>query len=683
MTEIRRKNNFFYQKRYSVIIIFCVTLAVYANTLNNQFTNWDDVALIINNERIRSLDLKNIQTIFDFHAHGTYQPVRVLSYAIDYHFWKFNPVGYHIHSILLHAFASVFLYFFLYHILPLIRGMEKIDDKTAKYVAFFTALVFAVHPLSVEVVTWLSGRKYVLLSFFSFFSLYLFAKSFKARSGRFYLISGSVFLSVLAALSSPFGIIFPLIVFVCIFSMDESNNPVYVLNNHKAVWLPYCAVFVPVFLKLWTALVRVSPGGTGPGTGHFEGNSLYTLWTMLRVLFDYVRNIFFPFWLNIRYPDLVSQSFMEYKIITVITIIAVMAGIILWNLKKGDKKLFFCIAWFIVFWLPVSNIIPISTKMADRYIYMAFPGLLLFSLYVFPLFNVLAKKIHIPAAMVSMIAVILIVCYFGPLTIRRNLFWKDSGTLWSESLRMFQDNAIAHNNLGVHLLYFEKEYQKAEHHFSEAIRLKPESLEPYENLYETYLMQGQYGRAVTCGKKVIQRFPGNAGWHYKTGFVLAEMKKHEEAIHYYQKAIYLDADFTEALYYSGVSFSELGNEKKAEEYYRKVLKTNSVYVAAINNLGTLLIKKKDFDEARVLFEKAINSGKNDVNIYFNLGVVFSLKKKPDQAVKCFFKVIDLNPEDAVANFLAGKELLKLGEKKDGKRYIQTARQLDPDNSNFY
>ena len=684
MTEVQKKINFFNQKRYSVIIIFCVTLAVYANTLHNQFTNWDDVNLIVNNELIRSLDVENIKAIFDFRAQGTYQPVRVLSYAIDYHFWKFNPVGYHIHSILLHAFASIFLYLGLLRIIPGIRGMEQVEHEIVQYAALFTALVFAVHPLNTEAVTWLSGRKYVLLSFFSFFSLYLFAEGFKERAGQYRLISGAVFLAVLAALSSPFGVIFPMIVLICIFSMDESNNPVYILNNHKAVWLPYCVIFIPVFLKLWTALVKINPGGIGPGMGHFEGNSLYTLWTMLRVLFDYVRNIFFPFWLNIRYPDLVSQSFMEYKIITAITIIAVIAVIILWNLKKGDKRLFFCIAWFIIFWLPVSNIIPISTKMADRYIYMAFPGLvLLFSLYVFPLFNVAAKKTYISGAVVSMIAVLLIVCYFAPFTIARNRTWKDSGTLWAESLRMFSDNAIAHNNLGVHLLYFEKEYQKAEHHFTEAIRLKPESLEPYENLYAVFLTQGQYGRAAACGKTVIQRFPGNAVWYYKTGFALAEMKKHEEAIYCYQKAIDIDADFTEALYYSGVSFSEQGDDKKAEEYFRKVLKKDSVHAASINNLGTLLIKKRNFDEARVLFEKAINSGKKDANIYFNLGVVFSLEQKPDQAVKYFLKVIDLNPEDAVANFLAGKELLKLEKEKDGNRYIQAARQLDPDNSNFY
>jgi protein O-mannosyl-transferase len=654
MTKIQIKNNLFNQKRYSVIIIFFLILAVYANTLHNQFTNWDDTNLIVNNELIRSLDFKNIKAIFDFRAQGTYQPVRVLSYAIDYHFWKLNPFGYHIHSILLHAFASIFLYLGLLRIIPGIRGMEKAEQSIVQYVAFFTALVFAVHPLSVEAVTWLSGRKYVLLSFFSFFSLYLFAESFKAKAGQFCLISGSVFLSVLAAFSSPFGVIFPLIVFICVFSMDESNNPVCVLNNHKAVWLPYCVIFVPVFLKLWTTLVKINPGGTGPGTGHFEGNSLYTLWTMLRVLFDYVRNIVFPFWLNIRYPDFVSQSFMEYKIITVITIIAVIVVIILRNFKKGDKRLFFCIAWFIFFWLPVSNIIPISTKMADRYMYMAFPGLvLLFSLYVFPLFNVAAKKIHISGAIVSMIAVLLMVCYLVPFSLARNRAWKDSGTLWSASLKTYPHNAIAHNNLGLHLLYLDRKPELAMMHFKEAIRLKPESTQPRENLYDIFILQKQYMKAVECAKKLVAMTPDNAEWYNK----------------------------------SGAAFDALGNIKQAEEYYRKALKQDPGHLKTINNLASLLIAQKRYNDAEIVLDKVLASktknGRTNINIYFNLGVIFSLKQKPEQAAEYFLKVIDINPEDAVAHFLAGEQLLKIGEKQEGSRHINKARQLDPDNMKFH
>jgi protein O-mannosyl-transferase len=644
MTEVPKKNNFFNQKRYSVIIIFCVTLAVYANTLNNQFTNWDDVTLIINNEQIKSLDLKNIKAIFNFRAQGTYQPVRVLSYAIDYHFWRLNPVGYHIHNILLHAFASMLLYLSLFEIIPGIRGMEQTGHAIVQYTAFFTALVFAVHPLSVEAVTWLSGRKYVLLSFFSFLSFYLFAKNSEGERYSIWLSGASLLSALLAVFSSPFGVVLPVFFFLYDYCRDESNNPFFILKKQLVHYLPYLIFVLLAVPKLWAVLVIAS------SKEHYHGNIVNTLWTMVRVVFDYVRNIFFPFWLNIRYPDFVSQSFMEYKIITVITIIAVMAVIILWNLKKGDKRLFFCIVWFIIFWLPVSNIIPISTKMADRYIYISFIGLvLLFSLYAFPLLNVTAKKIHVSEAIVSIIAILLVVCYFAPLTVARNRIWKDSGTLWSASLKTYPHNAIAHNQLGLHLLYFDRKPELAMMHFKESIRLKPESAQPRKNLYDTFMLQKQYMMAVKYAKKLIVMGPDNAGWYNKTG----------------------------------AAFDALGNIKQAEQYYRKALKKNVVHLETINNLASLLISQKRYTEAEIVLGKTLSSGKPNANIYFNLGVVSSFQKKYDSAAKYFLKVVELNPDDAVAHFLAGKELLKLGERKKGGKHIEKARQLDPDNKKFY
>jgi protein O-mannosyl-transferase len=648
MTEVQRKNNFFNQKRYSVIIIFFVTLAVYANTLNNQFTNWDDTNLIVNNELIRSLDLKNIKAIFDFRAQGTYQPVRVLSYAIDYHFWKFNPVGYHIHSILLHAFASIMLYLGLLRIIPGIRGMEQAEHAIVQYAAFFTALVFAVHPLSTEAVTWLSGRKYVLLAFFSFLSFYLFVNNSEGERYSILLSGTSLLTALLAVFSSPFGVVLPVFFFLYDYCRYESNNPLFVFKKRFINYLPYLVFFLLAIPKLWAVLV------IGSSREHYHGNTVYTLWTMIRVVFDYTHNIFFPFRLNVRYPDFVSLSFMEYKIITVITIIAVMAVIILWNLRKGDKRLFFCIAWFIIFWLPVSNIIPISTKMADRYIYMAFPGLaLLFFLYAVPLLNVTAKKIHVSGAVVSIIAVLLIVCYFAPFTVARNRIWKDSGTLWSASLKTYPHNAIAHNNLGIHLLYVEHKPELAVMHFKEAIRLKPESTQPRENLYHTFMWQKQYMKAVECAEKLVVMTLNNAEWYNKTG----------------------------------AAFDALGNIKQAEEYYRKALKKGIVHLDTINNLASLLISQKRYNDAEIILDKALASetgnGKINADIYFNLGVVSSFQKEYDSAAKYFLKVVELNPDDAVAYFLAGKELLKLGERTKGDKHIEKARQLDPDNKKFH
>ena len=107
----------------SVLIILGFTVAVYANSLENEFTNWDDRTLIVRNQSIRSLGIENLRKIFTLQSGKTFQPIRVLSYAVDYHFWKLNPVGYHIHNILLHGMAAVLLFLALIQVLPQIKGM--------------------------------------------------------------------------------------------------------------------------------------------------------------------------------------------------------------------------------------------------------------------------------------------------------------------------------------------------------------------------------------------------------------------------------------------------------------------------------------------------------------------------------------------------------------------------------
>ncbi len=170
-----------FNKLTCIIIIILLTATVYAVSINNEFVNWDDDGMIVNNTSIRSLDLNNIKKIFTPHLGSSYQPLRTFSSAIDYALCELNPVCYHIHSILLHIFASIFLFLSLLNALPLLTTNSKTQNSQPPpifqfplFIAFFTALLFAIHPVNVEAVTWLSDRKYPLLSFFSFLSFYFY-----------------------------------------------------------------------------------------------------------------------------------------------------------------------------------------------------------------------------------------------------------------------------------------------------------------------------------------------------------------------------------------------------------------------------------------------------------------------------------------------------------------------------
>src|SRR4030042_4340968 len=154
---------------YTFCFLILLVAGLYFNSLGNLFTNWDD-SMIYGNSQVKSLHWKNIQTIFTLHKASTYQPIRVLSYAIDYHFWKLNPIGYHITNILFYILTCIMVYFTLFHLSIHLR--ERGSPESHGRVALFGSLLFASHPVHVEAVTWLAARKEGLQGFFFFLGFY-------------------------------------------------------------------------------------------------------------------------------------------------------------------------------------------------------------------------------------------------------------------------------------------------------------------------------------------------------------------------------------------------------------------------------------------------------------------------------------------------------------------------------
>jgi len=663
------------QKKYSVFLILFITFAVYANTLQNEFTNWDDGPLIVNKKEIRSLDFENIKRIFDYKASGTYQPVRVFSYAIDYHFWGLNPVGYHIHNILLHAMAAVLLYLGLLKVIPQIRGMELLDNKSIQYTALFTALFFAVHPVNVEAVTWLSGRKYVLLSFFSFLSFYLFVKNSTAERYSIWLSGGSLLTAILAVFSSPFGVVLPVIFFLYDYCRDESNNPFLVMKKRIIHYIPYLFFVLLAVPKLWTVLVM------GSSREHYQGNAVYTLWCMLKVIFDYFRNFIFPVWLNTRYTDYVALTMMDYKIIISLAGLSILIGWIVRQMKKARKNLLFCAGWFFIFWLPVSNIIPISTKMADRYIYMAGVGFFLW--FVSIIFNhVNANKRNIVnICMVSL----LIVC--AGLSIQRNMTWKNSIVLWEDSLKKDPLNVLALTNLGS--AYFDRgKYKDALRYYFPAALLKPDHFAVHNNLGAAYMKDGQLekaakeylkdieinpkgirsheilariykelgnnDKAMLLYEKVVELSEDDPEKYYNLASFCAAQGKYEKAVVNFRKALELKPDYPEAYYDMGRVFHNTGRLYKAEEYYLQALDLKNDYPESYNSLGNIMLEKGAYDKAEKYYRKALEIRPEYPEVYYNMGNGYVLKNDLETALEYFRKAMHYDSGYSAAQQMINK-----------------------------
>ena len=432
-----------YRPLLLAVLLVVLSLLLYWNTLDHHFVNFDDTSLVVKNRYIKSLSIENLKAIFTPGVVGAYQPLRTLSYAFDYHFWKLHPTGYHLTNILCHAVNTLLVFLII--------------SRLSKHLllAFVAALLFAVHPIHVEAVAWVSGRRDVLASVFALLSFFCFLwvlpplqendSSNIKRSGwvQGMLYGFSCVLFVAGLLTKPSVVILPLLFVV--YDLCFVEHPLFRQWRRSLLYLPF---FVAAFLitRLFLTVARA----LGVVETQFHATTpVIRGMTMLRVLAEYVFMLFIPRRLSATYGVRVSTSLLEPSVLiaVILLVIVVLLMFLAW---KQSKLAFFGIAWFFVSLLPVSNIIPIAIIKADRYLYLPSVGFCLVLAWLIVRGETLlaraTKTRLIRVGYWGLISVILVSYAF--LTVQRNRDWKDSHTLWTATLETNPDSPIALNNLG-------------------------------------------------------------------------------------------------------------------------------------------------------------------------------------------------------------------------------------------
>ncbi len=517
--------------RYAAIVVTVTILAysnlIYSSSMDNEFTNWDDESLVVRNTTIRSLSLDNLVTIFTPVSGWTYQPIRVLSYALDYQLWQLNPVGYQLTNVLLHTAAAVLLLLFLWRVTS--TFFPHASASAVGMTALFTALVFAVHPVNVEAVAWVSGRKYCLLGFFTCAGLYCYAESGRGGGRRWWFMFASLAATVLAILSSPLGVMLPGLYVLCDVTGAVKLEKKAAVRRRLAMYgglFVVCAILAPI---LWRALVGGGAEG-GASKGHYQDRPVYTLLTMLRVLADYFRNLVVPLWLNCRYVDRMTTSILDAKVLAAIVAI----GALLFGLCRAGSRqrrtLTFCAGWFAIGWFPASNIIPIGIKMADRYIYIAAIGVFYALALVLHRYGDAAsagsgrRTTAIRMGQVGVVAVLL------GFTSQRVKIWENSVTLWSDSVAKERGNFMAHASLGS-ALGRRGAYDQAIFHLTESLRINPTHANTYFNLGNVYLAVGDSAAAILCFESTLALDSAYIDARINLGIVRARAGDLEGAAH--------------------------------------------------------------------------------------------------------------------------------------------------------
>lgn len=595
------------------IIISCsllvlITALAFLPALKNGFTYWDDDKLVTKNRTIQHLSWQTIKHIFTSFYLNTYIPLTVLSFAIEYHFFKLNPLVYHTTNVILHLCNTLIVFWLIY----------RLSKNSA--LALVTALLFGVHPLRVESVAWVTERKDVLYALFYLSALIGYIYYQQLTSPRFLYLS--LFLFLFSLLSKGVAITLPLALLLCDYYIQRPLNPRIILEK-----IPF---FVLSLVFLIIGLFAQYPPGTTP-----EEKS-YPLWHNIQIashgILFYLGKTIFPVALSAIYPHPEKIGGMlpwQFRIAPFLLLIVISAII---YFSRYTRIVTFGGLFFFLLILPVSEIIPLVGEAiaADRYTYLPSIGLSYLAGEGFCwLFQRRFKQR--PALKYSLLGIMIaIVTLFAVLTHQRCKVWKNHKTLMTDVIFKYPRAPVAYNNRGSGYLY-SGEYDKAIADFSRAIQLRQHYADAYNNRGTAYFLRSNYEKALADFTQALKYNPNHKKAYYNLGTLFLNRGEIDKAIEMFNIALQFDPGYGEAYNNRGTAFMRKQETAKAIADYSSAIKLNPNWAEVYYNRGVAFAQQRDYTQALDDFSRALRLNPTDVNLYSKRAVLYYLSGNYAQA----------------------------------------------------
>ncbi|RME81074.1 MAG: tetratricopeptide repeat protein [Planctomycetota bacterium] len=611
-----------------ITLLFFITFLCYFNSLWGDFV-FDDIHLVKQNPWVQSITTSktavqqsskaisykdshpfSIHSLEDFQKKGfnlSYRPLRNLSYAWDALLsqtfsGRLIPFYFHLTNLLLHT-INVFCIFWILKLL----GFNPSS-------AAMGALFFAIHPVQTESVTYISGRRDLLAGSFLIlsFGLYLRTLQESQRTPKRWAHYWLIYLLFLASLlTKEIAYLFPPLLLVYHFHKKEfPSSPLY----HLLLWI---TAFLMGFLFLfWQNPIAIGFAKTG-----YWGGSIFTAFlSFCRAFWKYIQLVLFPLFLTVDYSFHAFPPSMGF--LRPWTTLPSLLGLFLFLFaifRYYDKLWAFALCWFLLFLLPVSQIIPHPERMAEHYLYLSlFGGSILLAFF-------LQKK----PFLLPFFALILLL--LGGRTILRNRDWQDSYHLWQSAVKVYPQCARAQMAFGKALLEkgdeCSKKKSKQKEYWKEALGHIQKALVLSQN-HPT-----SRGRAVYLNSLFLK------------GLCLLKLEKWKEGILVFQKlgqmkgAAGVPLESSKFHYHIhlnlGAAYFQAGNYQKAEEEYQHVLQWYPFEEQALFGLSQVYLRQKKWEKGRSLLQKGLShslSPKMEEAFRIQLATLFHNQGKDEESL---------------------------------------------------
>lgn len=601
--------------RVALLVVLASCLA-YANSLGGDFV-FDDIEQIVENKDIRSWD--NLGRAFTTHVWAFrdkpealrvpipppyYRPLFTVLFTVEYQFFGMNPQGWHLVNLLLHILCSLGVYY----VLRELAGRQN--------VAIVAALLFAVYPIHVESVSWISGVTDPLFGVFFLASYYFYLRRRSEKKGSTLLWSLLMF--ALAAFSKETALSLVALIFVSEWIASgetagrlAAGSKISVrfgarLKPAVVTTLPYFGVAILYLIPRFLVL-----GGLTWHNPHaYHGPFLHTLLTLPWVVCTYLFHLLVPVNLSIAYFTSFETSAASLRFLLPALMLALLVGLVVAYRRRFSREVWYALALFVVPMLPVLDLRQLSVEylIFDRYLYLSVAGWAFLLALGAEKLAAREEQMARQAAGVSSLqrlglasaGVVVLLLLMTAATARENRNWSSAYALWSNAARIRPEFWAAHYNAGLALLEA-KQYSEARDALNSAAAVAPGEPTIFDALGRTYTAMGETSKAVESFKHAIE----------------------------------IDPQMFESLNNLGNVYFNSGDYRSAERYYKSSLSLRPQAVASRFNLALCYSRQNRHREAAVELERALEYAPADAEILYELGVAYEQLGRKDDATSAW------------------------------------------------
>ena len=631
---------------FRIVFLVCLCLIAviiipYLQVINFDFVSYDDELYVTENPYVqKGISPEGIQWAFTTFHSANWHPITWLSHMLDCELYGLNSGAHHWTNVEFHIANTVLLFLILFM-------MTQELWKSA-----FVAALFALHPLHVESVAWVSERKDVLSTFFGLLTIAAYCSYVKKSSAKYYMLV-IAFLSI-GLMAKPMLVTLPFVLLLLDYwplkrfqypknennDLSQSGKKIYVgFKGLMRLILEKIPLFIPVAIScVLTFLAQKSESALTPL------GALILKDRIANALVSYVTYVFKAFWpskLAVFYPHPGNTPAWQITVAALLIAVAILLSI---RTVKKYPYIAVGLFWYLGTLVPVIGLVQVGNQaMADRYTYIPLIGL--FIIFTWGVSDLL-KKWHCRKPFFGIFATIILTALISN-TFFQLRYWKNSITLFENAVKVTKNNYKSQNNLGT--AFVAVDLDEAISHYKAALKMKPDYAVALYNLGNVFIMKGET----------------------------------DKAIEYYMKALHIKPDYLDVLNNLGTAFINKKKYDHASLYLKRALELNPRQTGVRNNLANVLFMQGKHDEAVLQYQEILKFNPENADAHYNLAYVLTIEGRINKAILHYEETIRINPRYSKAHYNLGNILLNQGKIKEAFTHFAETVKFKPDYAPAY